>query len=136
MSLEDNKAVVRRLYDAFGTGDLKAMEAVLAPNVVDLTPKEGQTPGVEGFKERIIEFRNGFPDLTLTIETMIAEGDRVAERVTVRGTHRGEFLGVAPTGKRVTSNMMGFNQLADGKIVERGRIIDFFGMVQQFGRRT
>ncbi len=131
MSLEDNKAVIRRLYDAFNTGDLKAMEDVLAPTVVDLTPKEGQAPGVEGFKERITEFRNGFPDLSLTIETIIAEGDRVAERVTVRGTHRGEFLGIAATGKQVTANMMGFNQLADGKIVERGRIIDFFGMTQQ-----
>ncbi len=131
MSLEDNKAIVRRLYDAFSTGDLNAREDVLAPNVVDLAPKEGQAPGVEGFKERITEFRNGFPDLSLTIETIVAEGDRIAERVTVRGTHRGEFLGAPATGKQVTVDMMGFNQLADGKIVERGRIIDFFGMMQQ-----
>ncbi len=134
MSLEDNKAVVRRLYDAFNSGDLNAMEDVLAPHVVDLTPKEGQSSGVEGFKERITEFRNGFPDLSLTVDTVIAEGDSVAEWVTVRGTHRGEFLGVAATGKQVTANMMAFNQLADGKIIQRGRIIDFFGMIQQFSR--
>ncbi len=131
MSLEDNKEVVRRLYDAFSTGDLKAMEDVLASDVVDLTPKEGQAPGADGFKERITEFRTGFPDLNLTIETIIAEGDRVAERVTIRGTHRGDFLGVPATGKQVTADMMGFNQLVEGKIVERGRIIDFFGMMQQ-----
>jgi len=131
MSLQDNKAVIRRLYDAFNLGDLKAMDESLAANVVDLFPLEGQPPGVEGFKERLTRLRKSFPDLSFTIETMIAEGDMVAERVTLRGTHLGTFMGIRATGKEVTGNMMAFNTFANGKVVERGRIINVFGMMRQ-----
>src|SRR5665647_881318 len=75
MSLQDNKAVIRRLYDAFSTGDLKVMDEAFAANVVDLFPLEGQAPGVEGFKERLIGLRKSFPDLSFTIETVIADGN-------------------------------------------------------------
>jgi len=131
MSLQDNKAVIRRLYDAFNLGDLKAMDEALAANVVDLIPLEGQAPGVEGFKERLTRLRKSFPDLSFTIETMIAEGNMVAERATLRGTHLGTFMGIPATGKQVTGNMMGFNTFANGKVVERGRIINVFGMTRQ-----
>jgi len=131
MSLQDNKAVIRRLYDAFNLGDLKAMDESLAANVVDLFPLEGQAPGVEGFKERLTRLRKSFPDLSFTIETMIAEGNMVAERATLRGTHLGKFMGVPATGKQVTGNMMGFNTFANGRVVERGRIINVFGMMRQ-----
>jgi len=131
MSLQDNKAVIRRLYDALSTGDLKAMDEALAANVVDLLPLEGQTPGVQGFKERLTRLRNSFPDLSFTIETIIAEGNMVAERATLRGTHLGKFMGVPATGKQVTGNMMAFNKFADGKVIERGRIINVFGMMRQ-----
>ena len=131
MSLQDNKAVIRRLYDAFNLGDLKAMDESLAANVVDLIPREGQAPGVEGFKERLTRLRKSFPDLSFTIETMIAEGNMVAERATLRGTHLGTFMGIPATGKQVTGNMMGFNTFANGRVVERGRIINVFGMMRQ-----
>jgi steroid delta-isomerase-like uncharacterized protein len=131
MSLQDNKAVIRRLYDAFSTGDLKVMDEAFAANVVDLFPLEGQAPGVEGFKERLIGLRKSFPDLSFTIETVIAEGNMVAERATLRGTHLGKFMGVPATGKQVTGNMMGFNKFVDSKIVERGRIINVLGMMRQ-----
>ena len=131
MSLQDNKAVIRRLYDALNTGDLKAMDEALAVNVVDLLSFEGQTPGVQGFKERLTRLRNSFPDLTFTIETMIAEGNMAAERVTLRGTHLGKFMGVPATGKQVRGTMMAFNKFANGKVVERGRIINVFGLVRQ-----
>jgi predicted ester cyclase len=75
MSLEDNKAIIRCLYDAFSTGDMNALGNVVATNAVDLMSLEGQAPGVEGSKERIISFRTSFPDLSFTIEAMIAEGD-------------------------------------------------------------
>ncbi len=131
MSLQDNKAVIRRLYDAFNAGDLEAMDEPFAADVVDLLPLEGQTPGVEGFKERLTRLRNSFPDLRFAIETMIAEGDVVAERATLRGTHLGKFMGVPATGKRITGTMMAFSRFADGKVVERGRIINVFGIVRQ-----
>jgi steroid delta-isomerase-like uncharacterized protein len=131
MSLEDNKAVIRRLYDAFNTVDLKAIDDALAADVVDLLPLKGQAQGVEGFKERLIRLRKSFPDLSFTIETMIAEGDMVAERSTLRGTHSGTFMGVPATGKQVRGTMMAFNKFANGKVVERGRIINVFGLVRQ-----
>ncbi len=131
MSLDDNKAVIRRRYDAFNAGDLKAMDEAFAANVVDLLPLKGQTSGVDGFKERLTRLRSSFPDLRFTIEAMIAEGDTVAERATLRGTHLGKFMGVPATGKQITGNMMAFNKFADGKVVERGRIINVLGMVRQ-----
>jgi len=80
MSIRDNKIVIQRLYDAFSAGDLKVMDEVFAADVVDLLPLKEQTPGVEGFKERLIRLRKTFPDLRFTIETMIAEGDMVEEK--------------------------------------------------------
>ncbi len=131
MSLEDNKAVIRRLYEAFNAGDLKAIDEALAANVVDLLPLKGQAPGVEGFKKRFTTLRKSFPDLSFTIETIIAEGNMVAERATLRGTHLGKFMSVPPTGKQVVGTMMAFNKFADGKVVERGRIINVLGIVRQ-----
>ena len=107
------------------------MDEVFAANVVDFLPLKGQTPGVEGFKEHLTRLRKSFPDLSFTIETMIAEVDMVAELATLRGTHLGKFMGVAAIGKQVTGNMMAFSKFADGKVVERGRIINVFGMVRQ-----
>jgi steroid delta-isomerase-like uncharacterized protein len=133
MTLEDNKAVIRRLYDAFSTGDLNALDGVFAADAVDHTPIEGQAPGVEGFKQRIASFRTSFPDVIFTVEAMIAEGGMVAERLTLRGTHGGEFMGISSTGKQVTVSMMSFNVLADGKIVERWRLIDNSDLIQQLG---
>jgi steroid delta-isomerase-like uncharacterized protein len=104
---------------------------LLAASVLDLFPLEGQAPGAEGFKERLTRLRKSFPDLRFTIETMIAEGNVVSERVTLRGTHLGKFMGVPATGKQVTGNMMAFNKFADGKVVERGRIINVFGITRQ-----
>jgi len=131
MSIRDNKIVIQRLYDAFSAGDLKVMDEVFAADVVDLLPLKEQTPGVEGFKERLIRLRKTFPDLRFTIETMIAEGDMVAEKSTLHGTHLGKFMGVPATGKKVTGNMMAFSKFSDGKVVERGRIINVFDMVRQ-----
>ncbi len=131
MPPEDNTAIIRRLYDAFNAGDLKAIDDVLVAQVVDLLPLKGQAPGVEGFKERFTRLRKSFPDLSFTLEEIVAEGDKVAERLTLRGTHTGKFMGVPATGKQITGSMMAFNKLADGKVVERGRIINVSGIVRQ-----
>lgn len=133
MSLEDNKAVIRGLFDAFNTGDLNALDGVFAASAVDHMPIEGQAPGVEGFKQRIAALRTSLPDASFTIESMIAEKDIVAERWTLRGTHGGEFMGIPATGKQVKADMMSFNVLVDGKIVERWRIFDSLDVMQQLG---
>ncbi len=134
MSLEENKAIIQRLYDAFNAGDLDGIDEVLAPDVVDLLPLEGQAPGVDGFKERFTRLRKSFPDLRFTIEAVVAEGDTVAERATLRGTHLGKFMGVPATGKQVKGAMMAFSKFTDGKVVERGRIINVSNLVRQIQR--
>jgi len=135
MTLEDNKAVIRRLFDAFNKGDLNALDGVFAASAVDHMPIEGQAPGVEGFKQRIAALRTSLPDASFTIESMIAEKDIVAERWTLRGTHGGEFMGIPATGKQVKADMMSFNVLVDGKIIERWRVFDSLDVMQQLGGR-
>ena len=80
--------------------------------------------GVAGVKQAIVEIRRGFPDMRQTVKEMVAEGDKVAVRVTWRGTHTGEYEGIAPTGRVVTANGATFYRFVDGKVVEDGGIID------------
>jgi predicted ester cyclase len=77
--------------------------------------------------------KQAFPDAMVIPEAMVAEGDKVAVRFTVRGTHRGEFMGIAPTGKEVVVQGMDINRMANGKIVERWGIADSLSMLQQLG---
>src|SRR3989442_768647 len=101
MSTEENKAVVRRVFEeGVVGGNLDAVSESIAPNYVNHTFPGG--PGPDGFKQVIIMFKAAFPDMGLTIEDMIAEGDRVATRGTWTGTHQGDFMGVPATGKHVT----------------------------------
>ncbi len=78
-------------------------------------------------------WRAGFPDLHITIEDIIAEGDKVATRATARGTHKGEFMNIPPTGKQVTVTSIAIQQIAGGKVVEVWVNIDHLGMMQQLG---
>ena len=87
----------------------------------------------EDFKRFLVDVSVSFPDEVITIERQIAEGDWVATWTTARGTHKGEFLGIPPTGKQVEYKGLSFDRLADGKIVEHSSIPDFLGVVQQLG---
>ncbi len=112
MSTEENKAVIRRLIEEFiNQGNTAVAEALVAEDHVALGPSPGQEQGREGLIATIARMRTAFPDLEWTIEDMIAEGDRVAVYFIWRGTHQGEFLGIPPTGKRVTVAGMGFMSL-------------------------
>ena len=99
---DENKAAFRRIANAFGTGDLSTFDEVIAPQYVEHNPAPGQAPGPEGLKQMATMMRTAFPDIQVTIEDLIAEGDKVVGRVTARGTHRGEFMGTAPTNKAIT----------------------------------
>lgn len=137
MSTEESKAAARRVYgtlnNALRTGDLAALDEVIAANAVDHNPAPGQAPGLEGIKRAFGVFRVAFPDLHFTVEDLIAEGDRVACRITTRGTHTGDFQGIPPTGKRVTQTGIDILRLAGGKIVERWGEFDSLGLLQQLG---
>ena len=141
MSAEDMKAQLRRGYEAFNayfrTGNVDAFRAaigaVATAEVVDHTPAPGQGPGLEGIVQTFGMLRSAFPDGQLTVEDMVAEGDKVAARVTFRGTHRGAFVGIAPTDKQVTQGGMDLVRFAGGKAVERWGYFDDLGLLQQLG---
>ncbi len=117
---EENKAIARRVYEIISTGDFERAEEIVDASAPDneLLPDDSPTKLIETFEETFSEAREAFPDMRVTVEDMIAEGDRVAARVTMRGTHLGEFMGVAPTGKPVEVRAIDMFRIANGKIVE------------------
>lgn len=133
MSVEENKRIVRRFVDALNTEDLDALADLIAADAIDHTPLPGQAPGFEGMKQALRIFTTAFPDLQLGVADLVAEGDRVVLRGTTSGTHRGEFLGIPPTGRRVWVTGTAIIRLAGGKMVERWGITDDVTMMQQLG---
>ncbi len=133
MSTESNKIVVRRFLEAFNAGNLAGVAAVCAPNVVVHNSGAPDPLNLEGFRQLAGVFLAAFPGGKHTIEDLIAEGDKVVSRVTYRGTHTGDLMGIPPTYKSVTVSAMIIDQLADGKIVESWRLFDQMAMMQQLG---
>ena len=133
MSAEENKAIVRRGYEAINQNDLDALDEVVASDIIDRNPAPGQAPGLEGVKQFFSSLHAAFPDLHMDVEDMIAEGDKVATRVSMSGTHRGEFMGIDPTGNRVEISGIDILRVAGGKIVEHWGNFDDLGMMQQLG---
>jgi steroid delta-isomerase-like uncharacterized protein len=117
---EENKAIARRVYEIISTGDFDRAEEIVDREAPDNELRPGDPPAklIDAFKETFSEAREGFPDLTISIEDVMAEGDRVTARVTMRGTHRGEFQGIAPTGKGVEVRAIDMFRIREGKIVE------------------
>jgi len=118
-SAEENKALVRRFFEAQGKGDLDALEELLAPDFVDHSLLPGQDPGREGYIQGVAEDHAAFSNLRFHIEDQVAEGDKVVSRITHSGMHdRGEFVGFAPTGREFVSTATVTNRIVGGKIAE------------------
>jgi steroid delta-isomerase-like uncharacterized protein len=131
---EENKAIARRLYEIISTGDFGRAEEIVDQDAPDNELLSYDPPAklIDTFKETFAEARAGFPDLSITVEDVMAEGDQVAARVTMHGTHRGEFQGIAPTGKRVEVRAIDMFRISDGKIVEHwGHADDPTGYLRQ-----
>ena len=133
MSTEQNQAAVRHFNDAFNAGDLESAVSIFAPNAVVHNSGAPDPLNVEGFKQIGGVFLTAFPGGQLTIEDMVADENRVVSRVTYRGTHTGDLMGIPPTSKLVTVSAMIIDQFAQGKIVETWRLFDQMGMMQQLG---
>ena len=134
MSTEDNKALIRRFYEeVFNKKNLAAIDEFFAPNHVDHTLPPGLPGGLEGTKQAISMTLMGFPDLHITVEDMIAEGDKVVTWFTTRGTQQGALGGIPPTGKQVAVSTIEIARIAGGKIVEDWGLDDRLGMLQQLG---
>ncbi len=133
MGAEENKALVRRLQEAWDKGNLDVLDELLAPNFVDHNPMPGLPADRAGQKQRMTLFRAAFPDLKTTVEDLVAEGDKVVLRGTARGTHKGEFQGMAPTGKQVAVQGIFIGRVVGGKLVETWEQFDAMGLMQQLG---
>jgi steroid delta-isomerase-like uncharacterized protein len=131
---EANKTVSRRLIEeALNQGNYDVIEELIAPTSVNHDPATGDTTGLDGAREVIEGYRSAFPDLTITIEDQLAERDLVATRWTAKGTHKGELMGVAATGKQATVTGLTIDKIEDGKIVESWTNWDTLGMLRQLG---
>ena len=134
MSTEENKALVRRWYEeVFNQKNLAAVGEFCDPQIIEHDLPPGLPAGSEGTKQLIGMFLAAFPDFHITAEDLIAEGDKVASRFTVRGTHKGEFMGIPPTGKQVTMTGIQIPRIANGKMVENWLNLDMLGLLQQLG---
>jgi steroid delta-isomerase-like uncharacterized protein len=132
---EHNKAIVRRLFaELWNTGNLSVADEIFSPNYAHhdpSTPDFGRGP--ESEKKRATLYRAAFPDLHLTIEDVIAEGETVMTRWSCRGTHKGELNGIAPTGKQITISGVTVVRVSNGKIAEGYVNWDAQGLMQQLG---
>ena len=129
---QDATAVVRRWAKLWSTGDLGAADSVFAPDLHDHRPSPAHDiEGIDGEQQFITRVRCAFPDLQVEIEDMMVEGDRIAARVMHRGTHRGDFLGIAPTGRPVTYEGTVIFRIVDGRIAERWGTVDLFAILWQ-----
>ena len=133
MSLEENKAVVRRFYEAANKHDVDLVAEFVAPDYVDYTNKIEGVEGVKQFGNMLIK---GFPDIHWTIEDIVAEEDKVWVRTTITGTHRGEYCGVPPTGKDITIRCVDILRIVDGKIVEAWAVDDLLDFYKKIGVRV
>ena len=133
MSAEQNKAVFRQLIEeGFNKGNLSTLAGLFAAGFREY--QDGMLPpNLAGVKGAIRSLRTFFPDLKLTIEEIIAVEDKTWARLTARGTHQGQFMHVAPTGKTITITVIDICRFEDGKIVEHWGVADRLAMMQQIG---
>jgi predicted ester cyclase len=132
--VDDNKALVRRyIEEVFNQRNLAAVETFLAPHGIDHTLPPTLPTDLTGTKTAIAMFLRAVPDLQVTLEDVVAEGDRVAVRYTSRGTQRGPFGPIPATGRPVQISSYLTARIADGKIVEMWGLDDQLGLLQQLG---
>ena len=134
MSME-NKAIVRRLYEeVWNKRRVELVDELMSPSHAmhdNHLPDSGIGP--EAYKRNVARFVAGFPDLRFTVEDMLVENDKVAVGWTISGTHKGEFRGISPTGRKVSVEGITINQIAGGKIMDSYVSWDALGLMQQLG---
>jgi steroid delta-isomerase-like uncharacterized protein len=134
MTIETNKRIMHRFTEFINSASEKLAAELISPNAVFHVPGRPEPlQGPAGYLEIIGMMRVGFPDIQWTLEEMIAEGDKVAARFTMRGTHQGTFFGVPPTGKKIAVSAMNFYRLSGEQFVEERGQPDLLGLLQQIG---
>lgn len=139
MSTEQNanKAAVRRFHQATNTGDLQlisnTIDELVEPDAAIRTPLPIEATGAQAVMEVFTRLVGAFPDLRVTIEDLIAEGDKVVSRNTVTGTHRGDFMGHPATGNSVNYSEIFIFRFAGGRVVETWGVVDVLSLMRQIG---
>jgi C-1 hydroxylase len=129
MSIEKNKAIVRGFIDAYNSRNLDLVDDFVAADYIDHTNNVGR----DGLKQLINMGLNAFPDWNEVVEDIIAEGDRVWVLITYTGTHRGQFMGLPATGKKIKSRAVDIYRIADGKLAEYWNVTDNVNILKQTG---
>lgn len=129
-SLDESKSLARRALLCMQSGDMAEIDAVLAEDYIQ---HNHLGPGREPVKAMIGALRVGLPDLTITIEDLLAEGDLVAARIVIRGTHKGVLNGAPPTGRTVEIRGMDMWRVEDGWLKEHWDAVDRLGFMRQLG---
>ena len=130
---DDVRATMTRLYEGINEGNLDLFDVLVDENVVEHEEFPGIPPGREGVKQFFGMMREAFDGFRFDVEDIVVEGDKGAARVTMKGTHSGEFMGVPATGKQVNVSAIDIFRLADGKIVEHWGVTDTMALMQQLG---
>lgn len=131
---EYTKRVDRVIEEAFNNGDLEVIDEVMASEYEMHVPNAPQGfRGPEGFKEFVQMYRTGFPDLALSVEDRVVEGNKIADRIISRGTHEDEFMDILPTGTEIETTSMVIHHLEDGECVADYGLVDNLGLLQQLG---
>jgi steroid delta-isomerase-like uncharacterized protein len=130
---EDNKTLVRRwIEEVLSKGNVAAVGDFLASTYVGHSPGVPDAKGPEGIKQRLTALRTAFPDLRYNVEDMVAEGDKVSVRYVAHGTQKGDYMGVAPTGKEMTWTAIGILHITNGKFQEGWLMSDLGQQLRMF----
>lgn len=133
MGKAENIAAQVRFGEAVNSGNLDDLRNVIAPGAVDHDPSPDQGTGPEGYIRMFAGFRAAFPDLKVAVDKLVVDDDNVSFAYTMTGTHKGEFLGVAPTGRKFSARGMQISRFENAKLVERWGSSDQLGILQQLG---
>ena len=133
MSKEQNLETTKKLGDAVSSGNLQALKDIFSADVIEHDPAPGQGSGPEGFIKFFTMMRTAFPDLKVTVDHIVQDDNNLAMAYKIHGTHKGDFMGIAPTGKTFEARGMQIGRYENGKIVERWGSSDELGLVKQLG---
>ena len=129
-----NKSLCRTFFEELhNKQNLEIIDRLVDPNVVSHDPFPNQAEGSKGFRDTMQLFRSAFPDMSAKINDMIAENNKVVTKITVYGTHLGEFMGIGPTKNKIEYEEVIILRIADGKIVEHWAVADALSLMQQVG---
>jgi steroid delta-isomerase-like uncharacterized protein len=133
MSKEVNLAALGKFAEAVQTGNFEVFKEVVSTENIDHDPAAGQASGPEGYRMFFTGLRTAFPDMSVALETKVADEESIAIAYTLTGTQTGPLMGFAPTGKKIKVRGMQISKFKDGKMVERWGSSDELGMLQQLG---